>query len=61
MQVLVTNPFVRAFAMKVVQVVAFEVARGACYAARPLVSRTATKIHRYVTNKNKKDTIYVKL
>ena len=61
MQVLVTNPFVRAFAMKVVQVVAFEVARSACYAARPIAAKAAANIHNYVTNRNNKERIYVKL
>jgi hypothetical protein len=61
MQVLLTNPFVRTFAMKVVQVVAFEVARSACYAAKPLISATATSVHNYVTNRNNKERIYVKL
>lgn len=61
MQVLLTNPFARAFAMKVVQVVAFEVTRGACHLVKPLAISTAAYIHNYVTNRNNKERIYVKL
>jgi len=57
---MIANPFVRIFITKIVQVVAFEVARSGVELARPHAMKAVTNVHRYFANRKRNGEINVK-